>query len=520
VSKTIEPPVDLDAKRRSKEETAEKDSDAVRIKIAAHLIGYALEEFDLLVDLRGQPYASKKEGASNIAVPLDSLRYPLAARYYDEHDAPASTSAWPEAAQTLHGLALREERRPIYMRHGRRGRDDIVIDLGREDGLCVTISADGWGTLVAGEVPIKFRRADSAVAMPEPVRGRGLEHMRLLLGRSEIEWGQIKAWMISALRADTPCPALHLLGEQGSGKTVLAEALIALIDPGSPLGRPPGNEERLQNAAFGSRVYGIDNLTHLQPWLSDALCAIITGERERRRKLYTDATPFFLEIKSAVLITGISLSGAGPDLLERMLPIQLDKLDADKRREQRDIVHELEDARGEHFAGLLDATADVLRYVAQNPAPPNLPRMADYARVLHALDQVGESPGVHAYYVEVSPIVSAYEALDSTDFGADLFRWMEGVLPNVGDEWRDTASDLLRLVAQPRYGDQHGNVKIPVSGAYPHNPRGASAALRRLAPALRVLGVEWEPPPPGGRSHERKLTLRRVSDAPELPSDD
>ena len=211
--------------------------------------------------------------------------------------------------------------------------------------------------------------------------------------------------MISALRAETPCPALHLLGEQGSGKSVLAEALIALVDPGSPLGRPPGNEERLQNAAFGSRVYGIDNLTHLQPWLSDGLCAIITGERERRRKLYTDATPFFLEIKSAVLITGISLSGAGPDLLERMLPIQLDKMEAGKRREQKDIARELEDARAEHFAGLLDAAADVLRYIARNPAPPNLPRMADYARVLHALDQVGGSPGAHTYYVEVSPIV-------------------------------------------------------------------------------------------------------------------
>ena len=93
---------------------------------------------------------------------------------------------------------------------------------------------------------------------------------------------------------------------------------------------------------------------------------------------------------------------------------------------------------------------------------------------------------------------------------------MEGVLPNVGDEWCDTASDLLRLVAQPRYGDPHGNVRIPSSVGYPHNPRGASSALRRLAPALRVLGIEWTPPPAGGRSHERKMTLRRVAETPEL----
>ena len=110
-----------------------------------HLISYALEEYDLLLDERGQPYASKKEGATNIAVPLDSLRHPLAARYYDENDAPASTSAWPEAAQTLHGLALRHERQTIYLRHGHVGRDDLVIDLGHDDGQCVAISGAGGG---------------------------------------------------------------------------------------------------------------------------------------------------------------------------------------------------------------------------------------------------------------------------------------------------------------------------------------------------------------------------------------
>ena len=514
----------LESKDAPSERTKD-DGDAVKIKIAGHLISYALQEYTLLQDQRGQPYAAKKEGPTNIAVPLDSLRHPLAARYYDEMGAPASTSAWPEASQTLQGLALREARQTIYMRHGHVGGNGLAIDLGRQDGHCVLVNGSGWRIVGPDEIPVKFRRPDGMIELPEPKRGKTLDDLRRQLGREPIEWALILAWAISALRVDTPCPLLHLMGEQGSGKSVLANALIALVDPGAPLGRPPGNEERLQNAAYGSRVYGIDNLTHIQPWLSDGLCAIVTGERERRRKLYTDATAYYLEIKSAVIITGISLTGAGPDLLERMLAIQLNKIDAGARREEIALLRAIAEARPEHFASLLDMTAEVIAYIAENDPPPNLPRMADFARVVHALDMTGNTSGAFAHYVEVAPIVSAYEALDSTDFGSDLFRWLETALPeaqedggppDIRSEWSGTMSELLNAVAWTRFADSHGNLKIPSAGQYPHNPRGAASALRRLAPALRVLGIEWVPPPSSGRSHTRKTTLRRVAETPEV----
>ena len=321
--------------------------------------------------------------------------------------------------------------------------------------------------------------------------------------------------MVSALRVDTPCPVLHLLGEQGSGKTVLAKTLIALVDPGRAARAAAGNEERLQNAAFGSRVYGIDNLTHIQPWLSDGLCAIVTGERERRRKLYTDATPFYLEIKSAVIITGISLSGAGPDLLERMLPIQLDKIEEGERRERRRCS-----ASSRRRAPSTSAACSTLPRRCSRTSPATRRRRTCHGwPTSPASSRARPGPGTRparSRTTSRSPRSSAPTRPSIQPTSAPTFQ-MDGRL--VAERRRRVgrygirptpvggAAALRRLVRQRQ---------DPASVGYPHNPRGASAALRRLAPALRVLGIEWTPPPSSGRSHERKMMLKRVAETPEL----
>ena len=304
---------------------------------------------------RGQPYASKKEGATNIAVPLDSLRHPLAARYYDDarRSALDVVLAGGSADAAWFGAPPGTTDDPSAPRPSR------ATTVSSSTSATTTAFASRSPPASGGCSPRPTSPSSSVartapLALPEPVPvRRGLEHLRVLLGRNEIEWALIVAWMISALRAHTPCPALHLLGEQGSGKSVLAKALISLIDPGSPLGRPPGNEERLQNARLRQPRVWIDNLTHLQPWLSDGLCAIITGERERRRKLYTDATPFYLEIQARRCSLPESASRERAQICSSACSRSSSTRSRPRIVARRTaIVGELEDARGEHFAGL------------------------------------------------------------------------------------------------------------------------------------------------------------------------
>ena len=98
------------------------------------------------------------------------------------------------------------------------------------------------------------------------------------------------AWLVMALRPAGPYPVLALHGEQGSGKSTAAEALRMLIDPNEALLRPPPRDERdLVIAGSNGRIVALENLSVIQPWLSDALCRVSTGSGFATRELFTDA---------------------------------------------------------------------------------------------------------------------------------------------------------------------------------------------------------------------------------------
>jgi hypothetical protein len=85
-------------------------------------------------------------------------------------------------------------------------------------------------------------------------------------------------------------PVLVLHGEQGRAKSTTSRILRALDDPSSaPLGAEPRDSRDLIIAATNGWIIGLDNLSHLSPWLSDSLCRLAIGGGFSRRELYMDA---------------------------------------------------------------------------------------------------------------------------------------------------------------------------------------------------------------------------------------
>jgi hypothetical protein len=498
------------------DEPAQQDNgnDRERLTIAGHLIEYALARYSFIRDTNGDIYALPKMGAGTIAIPLDELRYPLAAQYFSDSGKPASTSAWPEAAQTLKGLQRDAPRRQVHLRHA--FHDGVVIvDLGREDAAVVVVSETGWE--ITERSPAIFRRTADMAEMPLPVHGSSLELIRARWHIPHARWGLILGWLVIALLPNLPAPVLALLGEQGTGKSLLMKLLVMLVDPGAPIGRPPASEERLQNAVVNHRVYGIDNLSHIQPWFSDALAALVTGESDKRRKLYTDAEPFRLNLKAAVVLTGITIEGAGPDLLERMVSINLDVIRGGERLHEARLWEELDRQLPGFLGALFDLVPPVLEALAAEQPPYDLPRMADYGLVLDALDRVAPTPdgttGFYRFYTAEMPQFTAEEVIEGSEFAADFISWF-----NERDRraWMGTAAELLQEVAAKRFDSSPGGApKIPKSADYPRTPRGVSGALKRLAPVLRTLHIAWTPPRPGG-SHNSRVHMI----APTMPAVD
>jgi hypothetical protein len=142
--------------------------------------------------------------------------------------------------------------------------------------------------------------------------------------RSEEDWKLLVAWLIQAFRPTGPYPILILQGEQGSAKTTTARILRAITDPSStPVRTVPRGEHDLMIAANNSWVVTIDNLSGLQPWLSDALCRLSTGGGFGTRTLYENDEETLFDAMRPIILNGITDIATRPDLLDRAIILTL-----------------------------------------------------------------------------------------------------------------------------------------------------------------------------------------------------
>jgi hypothetical protein len=144
-------------------------------------------------------------------------------------------------------------------------------------------------------------------------------------------------------------------GEQGTGKSSATRALVSLLEPGpAPLRTGPRDLPDWIVAASGSRVVGLDNVSGMPPWLSDALCRGVTGEGLVRRALFTDDALSVLFFRRVVVMNGIDLGIGRGDLADRMLVAELERITEDHRRLDADVAARW--ARGAVSVGGMDPT--------------------------------------------------------------------------------------------------------------------------------------------------------------------
>lgn len=428
-------------------------------------------------DLR--PYVSFEHQGCLQTWPVGSaaVRLYLRRLFYERHDVAIAAQPITDAITTLEAQAVFEgERLEVHRRVAADGQA-IVIDLGDPAWRAVRITAQGWALL--DRHPVRFRRARGIGALPAPVRGGSLEELRPFLNlATEDDWRLAVAFLLAALRPPGhPYPVLGLHGEQGSAKSTAARLLRLLIDPSTvPLRAAPRDVRDLMISASASWVVSLDNLTQLQPWLSDALCRLSTGGGFATRELYADEEEILFEAQRPVIINGIEELATRSDLLDRSLLIQLPTILPEARRPEREFWNAFDEARPRILGALYDAIACALGNSASTELP-RLPRMADFAIWVTAAEP--------ALAWEPHSFLDSYEhnrgqgnelAIDASLIGASLRD-----LAAIGFE--GTATELLhRLTASVDDATAR-------HAAWPKNGRKLSGELKRLAPNLRALGV-------------------------------
>lgn len=453
------------------------------------------------------------EGVGYITIPINGhfehwrirsvkAREWIARVYYKNLRNVPGSQGVQDAITTLEGQAIHDGTEyPTSLRIAEL--DGVVyLDLCDADWRAVQIDADGWKVL--SEPPVRFRRARGMEPLPVPTRGGNLQLLRKFIGGPIEIFILVIAWLIGAMRPRGPYPILEVSGE-GSGKSTLCRMLRRLFDPNAAdLRSQPRDERDLVIAANNGWCIGLDNLSSIPPWLSDALCRISTGGGFGTRELYSDNEEIIFSSQRPILVNGITELATRPDLLDRAIRVHLPKIEEENRKPESKLWTEFKALHSSTLGALLDAVSMALRHESET-TPQSLPRMADFACwVVSAESAMPWKLGAFMGAYTGNRAEANDLALEASPVASMLIRWMES---RQGVEWNGTASELLSNLDQ--FEPLKAGARRPTD--WPKSARGLSGALRRVSPNLRIAGIDVELPdgPTGtGKAKRRELTVR------------
>ena len=459
--------------------------------MATRLVAHARDHYTLGWAKDGSGPFAVAHG-THLALPLrggrGSLRGGLARAAHDLWGQTPSAAALSDAMTTLEGYAEDSPASEVHLRVAHRDAA-LWLDLGDETGRVVKVARDGWQVL--DHCAVTFRRSELTAALPAPERGGSLADLwRFANVRTDLR-PVLVGWLVAVLLPDRPCPVAALTGEQGAGKSTATRLLGNLVDPSPAATRkPPKDIEAWVVAAAGSRVVAVDNLSGITDWFSDSLCRAVTGDADVRRTLYSDTGLTVFAFRRAIILNGIDLGAVRPDLGDRLVPIALDRI-AEADRIAEEALPELWAAAWPRILGaLLDLAAQVLHDLAAHPKPERLPRMADFGRVLTAVDRITGSNAAEAYAQLGDDLAGDTVATDPI---------LAALVAVMRVPWEGSAGDLLALL------DPHR--PTPLGREWPRTGRGMTGHLTRHAPALRRLGWSVET----FKDRHRKVILWRLT---------
>lgn len=447
------------------------------------LVDIAESLYDFGVTDDGDTYALPKSGPRVVLLlrgGKTSLRAQLAREYRRKMRRVAPQQALASALLCIEGMAQEEEPATLHQRVARHG-DDLWLDLGDQTGRAIRITANGWN--VSATTPVLFRRTALTAALPVPNKDGQLSELWGWLNVADDDRPLIAASLVAALSPNIPHPVLGLTGEQGTGKTTATKVLVTILDPSPvPCRKAPRDAESWVTAASGSWMVALENLSFIPDWLSDSLCRAVTGDGDVRRKLYTDGDLAVFAFRRVIVANGIDFGALRGDLADRMLSIELEVIDEANRKEEEDFWPLWSQVHPRILGAVLTLASQVLK-VLPTVHLERKPRMADFARILAAVDQVLRNDGAGMKRYRDKQASSAVDSLTGDPF-------ILAMLDGLKEKFEGTATELMEAVKPPTLAPPKG---------WPTSPRQATTHLRRQAPVMRKAG--WLVTDDGGNNH-------------------
>lgn len=389
--------------------------------------------------------------------------------------APAS-EAIKSCQNALSGIAKFDGTEHQPARRVARDISGIWIDLCDDNWRAIHITATGWK--IVSSPPVRFLRNKAMRPLPIPTLNGAIEPLWRLTNVPEDDRLLVLAWILECYRSDTPYPVLELIGEQGSAKSTTQETLRVFIDPNKVMlrARPKGVED-VYVAAGSNHLVSLENLSGISPELSDALCTIATGGGQAGRLFYTNAEEHIIEAHNPVVLNGIGAVITRADLLDRAIALCLPTIRERMTEEEHALA--LTEAAPGIFGALLDLLAVTLAALPSVSIPPaQRPRMADFAQLGEAMNRtMGGKEGEFLALYTNHRRDAIRRTVDSNPVSVACMAFVEK-----GNAYSGTVKGLLEKLSLISTSMERGDY-------WPKSPRGLGDSLRRVAPALRQIGI-------------------------------
>jgi len=389
----------------------------------------------------------------------------------------AGENAIRKALTVLTGLATHEGPTLRVFQRAAKLDHHYFLDLGSDDWGAIEITGDGWRPVA--HPAVRFWRSGTTRALPNPIANGDLSLLWNYANIPEADRPLVLAWMLDALRPETPFAVLELTGQQSTAKSATQAKLRRCIDPNAiDLRAMPKSIDDLAVSAGANWCCSLNNLSHLSAPMQDALCTLATGERFASRTLYRNADETLIDAKRPVVMNGIVPLVTAQDLTDRVIHIELPELES--YRTESVIDSEFERDAPAIVGGFLDPFVRTLATLpdVQLDRPP---RMADCALLGEAMMRAqGCPPGKFLDTYKANRRDSIARSLESSPVARAIRRLVDEYQGRSLLIWSGTMGGLLDALSHLRDGAE----------AWPKSARGLGDALRRQRPALAQIGIE------------------------------
>jgi hypothetical protein len=356
------------------------------------------------------------------------------------------------------------------------------LDLADAGRHFIEIRADGCR--VVTDPPVWLRRPPGQRPLPMPRWDGSIDLLKKYVNLSDADFWLFVACLTAALRPHGPYPILILCGEQGSAKSTMARLARLLIDPNAaPLRALPASQRGFLIEAHNTWLLAYDNISRLSAPMSDGLCRMATGGGISTRALHSNDDEILLHAQRPMIFTGIDEFVHRSDVVDRCVFLFLLTIDEGNRRSEQTFWTDFQADYPLILGALLSAVAGGIRTMPQVQLS-ELPRMADFALWGEAVSRaLGAAPGTFLSLYQANRRSASESQLEDSPFAQAILLKMEWVTAFGNGRWSATASEMLAELNRSRRKSAYK------TGQWPRTPRAFSCAIRRLAPALRAVGI-------------------------------